>query len=202
MTVPIIALVLGLLFFFLGLALLRQEKKDKKAKQRQADEESIAAVEESGDMTTDAEQPDLSVADNDDSLIAPADNASGVHDEAADSADADCVARNLINPRRVKLGLMMAGQGLLLAGMGLALLIVHNNVVKIPWYISLPVAVVYLIVCFVVDCLKMAPPEPTADDAAEDSAQAGITPVSGDASDIDTTTVNDNSADDDEGEKQ
>lgn len=89
--------------------------------------------------------------------------------QIADSTKEEALARAIVDNedepafvdiRRTKLGAFMVAQGVLLAVVGMALMIIHRYLVAIPWYITVPVIVVLLVICLVADAYMMGAPAP------------------------------------------
>lgn len=136
-----IALVLGLVVLFLGMAILEQERKDKK-KLKKEREERVA--------TSDEQSLAAALVDNEQPI-----------------AFADI--------RRAKLGAFMVAQGVLLAIVGIALFVINAYWIAIPWYVSVPVIVVLVLVIAGTDAYMMGAPEPkgTEGDVEGDAQEVG-----------------------------
>lgn len=115
MTVPLIALGLGLLIFFIGLSLISVSRKEEDAR------EKALTIEE--DVRRELSEAELSSPD--------------------------------IPSRAYLLGLLFGGEGLILSVLSATALLVNGFAIKIPWYISLPVAICYLAGALVFNALKM-----------------------------------------------
>ncbi len=114
MTVPLIALGLGLLIFFIGLSLISVSRKEEDAREALTIEE---------DVRRELSEAELSAPD--------------------------------IPSRAYLLGLLFGGEGLILSVLSATALLVNGFAIKIPWYISLPVAICYLAGALVFNALKM-----------------------------------------------
>ena len=127
MAVMGIMLVLGLIVTFVGAALLGMERKERKKALAAASEEQAAKALEE-------------------------------NNELIKEGEEPALKSGYVpNIGRLKLGMLWVFQGSLAAIVAIGLFFVNAYVVKIPWYITLPVAVVYFGVCFLVDALLMAP---------------------------------------------
>ena len=130
MTVMGIMLFFGLLGTFLGIALLTNERKERKAFQAKEREEQAAqaSTDEEGELH----------------LI-------------KEGEEKPFVSSYKPNINRLKLGFLFACQGSLGDIAAIGLFFINGYVVKIAWYITLPVAIAYFGICLLMDALLMAP---------------------------------------------
>jgi len=144
MTVMGIMLFLGLLGTFLGVALLSMERKERKAfKAKEQEEQAAAAAQEEGELHL-----------------------------VKEGEEQPIVSAYRPNINRLKLGYLFTCQGSLAAIAAIGLFFINGYVVKIAWYITLPVAIAYFGICLVMDALLMAPKGETQAQEGQDDEQA------------------------------
>lgn len=120
-----IGLVLGLVMLFLGMAIIEQDKKDKKKVKAERGKKVIESEGQADlvDALVDSETP-----------------------------------ITYVDIRRVKLGAFLVAQGVLMAVVGIAFFVINAYLVKIPWYVAVPVIVVLFVVSLVTDAYMMGAP--------------------------------------------
>ena len=132
----IVGLIAGLAFFFFGMALLMQERQDRR--------KSALGHETSDALPVQETEPT--------GLEPPAQMVPSTEDGTQIGGTQGTYTRNY---RRIKLGVQLLAQGIILLTVAIVCMIVDAFWLTLPWYVVLPVVVLFVIVGLVADAYTM-----------------------------------------------
>ena len=143
----IVGLICGLGLFFFGLALLMQERQDRRKAAESADSAVDTARPQGEDAVPDADVPRDIEAD------LPLDvSVEPTIDGTQTGGTQGAYTRNF---RRIKLGVQLLAQGIILLAVAIICWIVDALWIPLPWYAVVPVVVLFVIIGLVADAYTM-----------------------------------------------